>query len=70
MCDGMWSAWAADGAIFEYARAAGYHTAYWTSQHLMFGNARLYVQDLPLDRFACATTLDPKAWMIMCAAPG
>jgi hypothetical protein len=44
--------------LWEYAHAAGYFTAYWTSQHLMFGNSRLYVQDLPLDSFCSATTLD------------
>jgi hypothetical protein len=34
--------------IWEYARAAGFDSAYWTSQNLMFGNARLYVQDIPV----------------------
>lgn len=44
--------------LWEYAAAAGYDTAYWTSQNLMFGNARLYVQDIPASHFAVATHLD------------
>lgn len=44
--------------IWEYARAAGWDTAYWTSQNLMFGNARLYVQDIPASHKAVATELD------------
>ncbi len=44
--------------IWEYAHASGWDTAYWTSQNLMFGNARLYVQDIPLSHRAVATDLD------------
>ncbi|MBK7585712.1 MAG: sulfatase-like hydrolase/transferase [Myxococcales bacterium] len=47
--------------IWEYARAAGYDTAYWTSQNLMFGNARLMVQDVPLTARAVGTNIDPQA---------
>jgi arylsulfatase A-like enzyme len=47
--------------LWEYAHAAGYDTAYWTSQNLMFGNARLYVQDLPVSHRCVATELDPEA---------
>jgi arylsulfatase A-like enzyme len=47
--------------LFEYAHAAGYETAYWSSHHMLFANSRLYVQDLPT-RFQCgATHLDPLA---------
>lgn len=46
--------------VWEYAHAAGYDTAYWTSQNLQFGNARLYVQDLPLSHFATGTNIDPR----------
>lgn len=47
--------------LFEYADAAGWDTAYWTSHHMMFANSRLWVQSLPL-RFHChATTLDSEA---------
>ena len=47
--------------LWEYARAAGYDTAYWTSQNLMFGNARLYVQDIPVSHRCVATELDTQA---------
>jgi len=47
--------------LFDFARAAGLRTAYWTSHHMMFANSRLWVQDLPLDRHCHATTLDPLA---------
>src|SRR5262249_22855311 len=47
--------------LWEYAHAAGYDTAYWTSQNLMFGNARLYVQDIPVSHRAVATELDAEA---------
>lgn len=44
--------------LWEYANAAGYDTAYWTSQNLMFGNARQYIQDLPISHGCVATHLD------------
>ncbi|HVY45193.1 MAG TPA: sulfatase-like hydrolase/transferase [Minicystis sp.] len=47
--------------LWEYAHAAGYDTAYWTSQNLMFGNARLYVQDIPVSHRCVATELDSEA---------
>ncbi len=47
--------------IFDYARAAGYDTAYWTSQNMMFGNARLWVKNLGVNHFFTATDLDPTA---------
>lgn len=47
--------------LWDYAHAAGYDTAYWTSQNLMFGNARLYVQDIPVSHRCVATELDPAA---------
>jgi len=47
--------------LWDYAHAAGYDTAYWTSQNLMFGNARLYVQDIPVSRRCVATELDAAA---------
>src|SRR6185503_17786039 len=47
--------------LFDYTKAAGLESAYWTSHHMMFANSRLYVQDLPT-RFQCgATDLDPLA---------
>ncbi len=47
--------------LWDYAAAAGYDTAYWTSQNLMFGNARQYVQDLPISHGCVATHLDSAA---------
>jgi arylsulfatase A-like enzyme len=47
--------------IFDYARAAGYDTAFWTSQNMMFGNSRLWVKNLGVSQFVSATELDPVA---------
>jgi glucan phosphoethanolaminetransferase (alkaline phosphatase superfamily) len=47
--------------LWDFADAAGYHGAYWTSQHVMFGSMRLYVQDVPTVRFTVATQLDKRA---------
>lgn len=47
--------------LFDYARAAGYHTAYLTSQSLDFGESRRWVENLGVDRFCDATELDPAA---------
>lgn len=47
--------------IFDYARATGYDTAYWTSQNMMFGNVRLWVKNLGVNHFVSATDLDPTA---------
>ncbi|MGC4090332.1 MAG: sulfatase-like hydrolase/transferase [Polyangiaceae bacterium] len=47
--------------IFDYAHAAGYDTAFWTSQNMMFGNARLWVKNLGVSKFVSATDLDPTA---------
>jgi arylsulfatase A-like enzyme len=47
--------------LWEYAKAAGYDTAYWTSQNLMFGNARVYIQDLPISHGCVGTHLDSAA---------
>ncbi|WP_437735226.1 sulfatase-like hydrolase/transferase [Sorangium sp. So ce1335] len=47
--------------VFDYADAAGFDSAYWTSHHMMFANSRLYVQDLPVSHQCGATELDPLA---------
>ncbi len=47
--------------MFSYAKAGGYHTAYMTSQHIIFGNMRLLMEDEPFDQFACATTIEQEA---------
>jgi len=44
--------------LFDYARAAGYDTAFWTSQNMMFGNVRLWVKNLGVSQFVSATDLD------------
>jgi glucan phosphoethanolaminetransferase (alkaline phosphatase superfamily) len=44
--------------LFDYAKAAGYHTAYFTAQNMMFGNARLWVKNLGVERFLSATDFD------------
>ena len=47
--------------LFDYAHAAGYDTAYWTSQHLMFAHSEQFVRDLPVSRRCGATDLDTDA---------
>ncbi len=47
--------------LWGYAKAAGYHTSYFTSQFVIFHNMRMQMQDEPLDLFACATTLEQRA---------
>ncbi len=47
--------------LWEYARAAGFDGAYWTSQNLFFANAGTWLAGLPLSRWASATDLDPNA---------
>jgi glucan phosphoethanolaminetransferase (alkaline phosphatase superfamily) len=47
--------------IFDYAQAAGFDTAFWTSQNMMFGNSRLWVKNLGVSKFCSATDLDPTA---------
>jgi glucan phosphoethanolaminetransferase (alkaline phosphatase superfamily) len=47
--------------LFDYARAADWDTAYWTSQNLLFGNTRLWVKNLGARLTTSATELDPEA---------
>lgn len=47
--------------MWSYAKAGGYHTAYLTSQHIIYGNMRLLMEDEPFDQFACATTIEQEA---------
>jgi glucan phosphoethanolaminetransferase (alkaline phosphatase superfamily) len=44
--------------IFDYARATGYDTAFWTSQNMLFGNVRLWNKNLGVRKFVSATELD------------
>jgi glucan phosphoethanolaminetransferase (alkaline phosphatase superfamily) len=43
--------------VWEYAHAAGYATAYWTSQNLLFGNSGTWLDGIPLDLHISATEL-------------
>jgi glucan phosphoethanolaminetransferase (alkaline phosphatase superfamily) len=56
--------------IFDYARAAGYDTAFWTSQNMMFGNVRLWVKNLGVSHFISATDLDSTADLDLGAPEG
>jgi glucan phosphoethanolaminetransferase (alkaline phosphatase superfamily) len=47
--------------LWEYARAGGWDTAYWTSQNLLFGNSGTWVDGLPVSRHVSATELEPNA---------
>ncbi|MFO0616561.1 MAG: sulfatase-like hydrolase/transferase [Polyangiaceae bacterium] len=51
--------WETAPLLWDYAHAAGWDTAYWTSQNLMFGNARLFVEDIPTSHFVSGTEIDP-----------
>ncbi len=56
--------------IFDYAKAAGYDTAYWTSQNMLFGNVRLWVKNLGVRKFVSATELDPTSDLDLGAPEG
>jgi glucan phosphoethanolaminetransferase (alkaline phosphatase superfamily) len=45
--------------LWEYAHAAGFDTAYWTSQNLFFANAGTWLEGTPLSHLVSATDLDP-----------
>jgi glucan phosphoethanolaminetransferase (alkaline phosphatase superfamily) len=45
--------------LWEYAHAAGFDTAYWTSQNLFFANAGTWLDGLPIAHWISATDLDP-----------
>jgi len=47
--------------LWEYAAAAGLETAYYTSQHLLFGNSGLWLQGTPFTRHISATQIEPDA---------
>jgi hypothetical protein len=47
--------------VWDYAHAAGWDTAYMTSQHLIYAKERLFVEDAPISIFLGATHLDPEA---------
>jgi arylsulfatase A-like enzyme len=47
--------------LFEHASAAGYETAYLTSQNLLFANAGRFLDNAPLTRELSATDFEPYA---------
>jgi glucan phosphoethanolaminetransferase (alkaline phosphatase superfamily) len=47
--------------LWEYARAAGLETAYYTSQNLLFGNSGLWLEGTPWTRHISATQIEQDA---------
>lgn len=47
--------------LFDYAHAAGWGNAYWTSHHMLFANSGLWVQDLPTDFQCGGSDVEPEA---------
>ncbi len=47
--------------VWEYAHAAGFDTAYWTAQNLLFANAGTWLEGLPIAHRISGTDLDPNA---------
>ncbi|HLK37243.1 MAG TPA: sulfatase-like hydrolase/transferase [Polyangiaceae bacterium] len=45
--------------LWEYARSAGFDTAYFTAQNLLFANAGTWLDSVPLSRRVSATDLEP-----------
>ncbi|MGH7294872.1 MAG: sulfatase-like hydrolase/transferase [Polyangiaceae bacterium] len=45
--------------LWEYAHAAGFDTAYWTSQNMFFANSGTWLEGLPLSHWVSATDLEP-----------
>jgi glucan phosphoethanolaminetransferase (alkaline phosphatase superfamily) len=44
--------------LWEYAHAAGFETAYWTSQNMFFANSGTWLEGVPLGRWVSATDLE------------
>lgn len=44
--------------VWEYARAAGFDSAYWAAQDLTFGNMQMFFDGLPAGHFVSAAELD------------
>ncbi len=45
--------------LFDYAKSAGYATGYFTSQNIMFGNLRLWLQNLGVDALLTGNEVQP-----------
>lgn len=47
--------------LWEYAKAAGYESAYYTSQHMLFGNSGTWLEGTPWKRHVSATMIEEDA---------
>ncbi len=47
--------------LWEYAKAAGFDTGYFTSQDLRFGNSDMFIRNVPVARRVSGAELDPGA---------
>jgi hypothetical protein len=47
--------------LWEYARAAGMGTGFWTAQNLLFANSGRWLEGIPFDRSVSATEVEPYA---------
>ncbi|MFO0553907.1 MAG: sulfatase-like hydrolase/transferase [Polyangiaceae bacterium] len=47
-------------SLWGFAKAAGYETAYWTSQYVLLFGMRFMSQDEPIDRFLAASHLEDR----------
>jgi glucan phosphoethanolaminetransferase (alkaline phosphatase superfamily) len=56
--------------IYEYARAAGMDTAYWTSQNLLFGNSGAWLEGVPFGHHINATQIEEDPTLEMGADDG
>ncbi|HTM43849.1 MAG TPA: sulfatase-like hydrolase/transferase, partial [Polyangiaceae bacterium] len=56
--------------LFDYAKASGWATAYWTSQNMAFGNSRLWVKNLDVNQIISAQDLDANSDLDLGAPEG
>lgn len=46
--------------VFDFAKSAGFHTALYSAQTLLFGNNGRWLDGAAIDRFVSATSFDPR----------
>jgi len=56
--------------LWDYAHAAGYESAYYTSQHMLFGNSGTWLEGAPWQRHVGATMIEQDATYEMGADDG
>jgi glucan phosphoethanolaminetransferase (alkaline phosphatase superfamily) len=56
--------------VWEYAHAAGFDTAYWTSQNLLFGNSGAWLDGVPFRLHVSATELEEEPTLELGADDG